>query len=162
VTEQMVIFRQNSGCFTEQNTLGILFRTLPPKRKQLGIPFCGTKIEANSRNSVPNHFAEEKTTQNKMWQLKISNRYGQIILLNYFGCFVKEIFSRNSVPPCSELRNWLFLELGMPRNEHFHPPNNGNRSEFIPRNFFPFPTLFNTPLGAGSSERASGTYPGAC
>ncbi len=27
-------------------------------------------------------------------------------------------------------------ELGMPRNEHFLPRNNGNRSESIPRNFF--------------------------
>ncbi len=27
-------------------------------------------------------------------------------------------------------------ELGMPRNEHFLPRNNGNRSEFIQRNFF--------------------------
>ncbi len=68
----MVIFRWNSGCFAEQKTLGILFHTLPPKRKNLGIPFCGTKIEANSWNSVPNHSAEEKTTQNKMRQLKIS------------------------------------------------------------------------------------------
>jgi hypothetical protein len=42
-------FRWNSGCSAEQKTLGIPFRTLP-RRKQLEIPFCGTKIEANSRN----------------------------------------------------------------------------------------------------------------
>ncbi len=28
------------------------------------------------------------------------------------------------------------VELGMPRNEHFLPRNNGTRSESIPRNFF--------------------------
>jgi hypothetical protein len=32
----------------------IMFRTLLRKRTQLGIPFRGTKIEARSRNSVPN------------------------------------------------------------------------------------------------------------
>jgi hypothetical protein len=48
-------------------TLRIPFQTLQPKRKQLGIPFRGTKIEANSRNSVLNHSAEEKTTRNKTW-----------------------------------------------------------------------------------------------
>ncbi len=32
-------FRLNSGCSAEQKTLGIPFRTLPRKRKQLGIPF---------------------------------------------------------------------------------------------------------------------------
>jgi hypothetical protein len=31
-------FRRNSGCSAEQKTLGIPFRTLPRKRKQLGIP----------------------------------------------------------------------------------------------------------------------------
>ncbi len=29
-----------------------------------------------------------------------------------------------------------FAELGMPRNEHLLPPNNGNRSESIPWNYF--------------------------
>jgi hypothetical protein len=85
-------FRRNSGCSAEQNFSEFLFRTLPRKRKhlgipfrrteieaksrnslpnpsaeekQLGIPFRETEIEANSRNSVPNHSAEEKTTQNK-------------------------------------------------------------------------------------------------
>jgi hypothetical protein len=43
---------------------GIPFRTLPRKRKQLGIPFRGIKIEANSRNFVPNLSAEEKITRN--------------------------------------------------------------------------------------------------
>jgi hypothetical protein len=47
-------FRRNSGYSAEKKNFGIPFRTLPRKRKQLGIPFRGTKIEASSRNSVPN------------------------------------------------------------------------------------------------------------
>jgi hypothetical protein len=30
-----------------KQTLGIPFRTIPRKRKQLGIPFCGTKMQVN-------------------------------------------------------------------------------------------------------------------
>ncbi len=52
-------------------TLAIPFRTLPWRRKELEIPFCGTKIEANSRNAVSNHSMEEKTTQYKTRQPKI-------------------------------------------------------------------------------------------
>ncbi len=55
-------------------------RTLPRKRKQLGIPFRGTELEAESsfpnpsaeekttRNSVPNHSTAEETTLNKTRQ----------------------------------------------------------------------------------------------
>ncbi len=48
--------------------------TLLRKRTQLGIPFHETKIDANSRNSVPNHSAEENTTRNsfpcnKNWRI---------------------------------------------------------------------------------------------
>jgi hypothetical protein len=62
---------------TKRKQFGVLFRetiieanscysVLNPSadRTQIGIPFRGTKIDANSRNSVPNHFAEENTTQN--------------------------------------------------------------------------------------------------
>jgi hypothetical protein len=52
-------FQQNSGFSVEQKALGIPFRTLPRKRKQLGIPFCGTKKEANARNAFLNHSTEE-------------------------------------------------------------------------------------------------------
>jgi hypothetical protein len=57
------------------------------------------------------------------------------ILLSYFGCFVKLIFSAGfrSVP---SFGTGSSAEVGMPRNEHFLPRNNGSRSEFIPRNFF--------------------------
>jgi hypothetical protein len=92
-------FRWNSGCSAEQKisefrsepfrrrennsefrsvepnkkqTLGIPFQILQRKRKQPGIPFRGTKVEANSRNSAPNHSAEEKTSQSKTRQPKIS------------------------------------------------------------------------------------------
>ncbi len=64
-------FRQNSSCSAEQKALGILLRTLPRKRKQLRIPFRWTKIEANSRNSIPNPSAEEKTTRNPVRGTKI-------------------------------------------------------------------------------------------
>jgi hypothetical protein len=48
------------------------------------------------------------------------------------------IFSRNSVPFCSVPSFGIgsSAELGMPRNGHFLPRNNGIRSESIPRNFF--------------------------
>jgi hypothetical protein len=36
-------FRRNSDCCAEQKILEIPFRTLPRKRKQLGIPFRGAK-----------------------------------------------------------------------------------------------------------------------
>jgi hypothetical protein len=55
------LFRRNSGCSAEQKTLGIPFRTVPQKRRILGILYNGTKMEANSRNSVLNHSAEQKT-----------------------------------------------------------------------------------------------------
>jgi hypothetical protein len=86
-------FRRNSGCSAEQKlpefrsepfrgrenssevrsieqkykqTLRIAFQTLQRKRKQLGIPFRGTKLEASSRNFLPNSSAEEKTTRNSV------------------------------------------------------------------------------------------------
>jgi hypothetical protein len=37
----------------KKQTLGIPSRTLLRKRKERGIPFCGIKIEANFRNSIP-------------------------------------------------------------------------------------------------------------
>ncbi len=40
------LFRRNSGCSAERKTLGIPFRTIPRKRKMLGILYCETKIEA--------------------------------------------------------------------------------------------------------------------
>jgi hypothetical protein len=78
----------------------------------------GTKIEANFRNFVPQHFAEENMpsilfagtgkflfdslSQNaaaKIFQKLCKKkrrllRYRQIILLSYFGCFVKTNFFR--------------------------------------------------------------------
>jgi hypothetical protein len=86
-------FRRNSGCSAEQKfsefrsepfrgrknnsefrsvdqkkkqTLRIPSQTLQRERKQLGIPFRITEIEANSRNSLPNSSAEEKTTGNSV------------------------------------------------------------------------------------------------
>jgi hypothetical protein len=61
-------FRRNSGCSAEQKFSEFLSEPFRGREKQLGIPFRGTKIEANSRNSVPNRSAEEKKTRNKTWQ----------------------------------------------------------------------------------------------
>ncbi len=67
------LFRRNSGCSAEQKILGIPFRTVPQRRKMLGILYHGTKLEANARNSVLNHSAEEKTTRNSVpWKKTVS------------------------------------------------------------------------------------------
>ncbi len=52
------------GETNRQKTRGIPFRTIPRKRKIFGIPYPRTKIDANSRNSVLNYSAEEKTIRN--------------------------------------------------------------------------------------------------
>ncbi len=57
----------------------IWFRIILRKRKQLVVPFRGTKIEANFRNFVTKHSAEE-------------------FCVSYFGYFIKHFFSRYSVP----------------------------------------------------------------
>ncbi len=59
-------FRWNSGCSAEQKIFGIPFRTLPRKRKQLGIPFRRPYISANSRNSLAYPSSEEKTPWNSV------------------------------------------------------------------------------------------------
>jgi hypothetical protein len=47
IDETNGLFQQNFGFSAEQKTLGIRIRTIPRKRKQLEIPFRGTKVEAN-------------------------------------------------------------------------------------------------------------------
>jgi hypothetical protein len=76
----------------KKQTLGIPFLTIPRKRKQLGILFRGTNIEANFRNFVLRHFAEENTLS---------------ILCKIFWLFCKTYFLR-LIPFRFELRNWLF------------------------------------------------------
>ena len=68
-TEQR-LFRRNSG---------IPFRTVPQRRKMLGILYHGTKIEANSRNFVRNHSAEEKTTRNSVPWNKNRSKLSEIV-----------------------------------------------------------------------------------
>jgi hypothetical protein len=71
------LFRRNSGCSPEQKSLGIPFRTVPQRRKMLGILHHWTKLEANARNSVLNHSAEEKTTRNFVpWEQKYKQTLG--------------------------------------------------------------------------------------
>ncbi len=63
-------FRLFRGTINTRNTGGTQneanSRNFVPKHfaeeKKLGIPFRGTKIKANFRNFVPKHFAEEMTT----------------------------------------------------------------------------------------------------
>jgi hypothetical protein len=60
------LFRRNSGCSAEQKTLEILFQTFLQRREMLGILYRGTKIKANSRNSILNHSTEVKTARNSV------------------------------------------------------------------------------------------------
>ncbi len=84
-----------------------------------------------------------------------------INLVSYFGCFVKIIFSAGfrSVP---SFGTGSSAEVGMPRNDHFLPRNNGSRSESIPRNFFgtkfrsqPYIHSANSVIIAKESRKAS-------
>jgi hypothetical protein len=90
------------------------------KTEQHGIPFRGTKIEANSHNSFPNHSAEENTTKNKSRQPNISkivsNKTTFDVQTNYFVIlllFRKTSFFRGilfrSIP-------FRFSEMALPRN----------------------------------------------
>jgi hypothetical protein len=64
---------ENSGCSAEKKILGIPSRTIPQRRKMLGILYHGTKLEANAWNSILNHSTEEKTTRNSVpWNKNIS------------------------------------------------------------------------------------------
>jgi hypothetical protein len=88
------LFRRNSGCSAEQKIFGIPFRTIPCKRKMFGFLFRGTKIEANSRNSDPNHFAKEKKGQNSIPCMKNRSKLWEIRSETFRG---RET-TRNSVP----------------------------------------------------------------
>ncbi len=89
--------------FRGTENLGIPFRTLPRKRKQLGIPFRGTKIEAKFHNSVPKPSAEENRTRNSVpWnqnRCKFSEfRSAEENILGIPFRATKNINSRNAVP----------------------------------------------------------------
>jgi hypothetical protein len=115
------------------------------------------KIETNSRNAVLNYSAEEKPIQNKTRQPNISKivpektNFDVQTNQSYFAAVCKTNFFLGitfcSVP---SLGIGSSAELGMPRNECFLSRNNGNRSEYIPRNFvrngIPFPTLITSHL----------------
>jgi hypothetical protein len=108
------LFRRDSGCSAEQKTIGIPFRTIPWERKMLGILYSGSKVEANSRNSRPNHSAEEKNAQNSVPShsseecsefRSVEQNRSKISEFRYeafdgfwgtdyfFGCFLKLMFS---------------------------------------------------------------------
>jgi hypothetical protein len=109
----------------KKQILGIPFQTFQQKRKQLEILFRGAKKESNSRNSVPNHSAEIKLLRVEC-RGRLSDQIccASFLKLHFFAEF-------HSVPFRA-----LESELGMPRNEHFLPRNNGNRSESVLQNFF--------------------------
>jgi hypothetical protein len=100
----------------------------------LGILYHRTKIEANSRNSVLNHSAEQKTLGIQFRTVPKRTKMLSILFAGA-GFFVKLIFFMpfSSVP---SLGIDSPVNLGMPRNELFLPRNNGNHSESIPRKFF--------------------------
>jgi len=73
--------------------------------------------------------------RSKLSEFRFADKNRPSILFAGAGFFVKLIFFMpfSSVP---SLGIDSSVNLGMPRNEHFLPRNNGNRSECIPRNFF--------------------------
>ncbi len=119
----------NSFCSGEQK-----------KKQTLGILFRGTKIEANTWNSVLNHSAEKKTTPNSVPENKSKSKLSEFhseafhgrkhalssFCLNRIAC--KTHFSCNFVQFRASELTW---------NEYFLPQNiTRNSSESIPRNFF--------------------------
>ncbi len=129
------MFRRNSGCSAEQKTLGIPFRTIPQKRKMLGILCHETKLEANSRNFVLNHSAEQKTLgiafqtvpqRSKMLEFRseacLEQKHAVYSVCKSRIFFIKLTFFMpfSSVP---SLGIDSSVKLGMPRNEHFLPWN---------------------------------------
>jgi hypothetical protein len=139
------LFRRNSGCSAEQKTLGILLRINLQRRKKLGILYRRTKIEANSRNFDSNHSTADKPTRNSVpWNKKRSKlsefrseacigqkHAGNSVCWSRIFCIF--FMSFRSVPSFGIDSS---ANLGMPGNGHFLPRDNGNHSEFIPRNFF--------------------------
>jgi hypothetical protein len=137
-----------SGCSGEQKTLGIPFRTIPQRRKNArnsvpwnknrsklsefrSEPFRGTE---NSWNSVPNSSTEEKNARNYI-RKHVSDKNMLSILFAGAGFFVKLIFFI-TFSSISILGIDSSVNLGMLRNEHFLPRNNGSHSDSIPRNLF--------------------------
>ncbi len=179
-------FRRISGCSAEQKIsefssepfrgreINSEFRSVKQKRSKVPIfssePFWGwehnsefrsvqQRIETNSWNAVPNHFMEEKPTQNKTRQPNISKIVSEkttfYVQTNqlFCCCFVKLIFSAelHSIPSFGIGSS---AELGMPRNEFFLPWNNRNRSVEFFRNEIPFLILSSVQEGwkRGTSE----------
>jgi hypothetical protein len=108
----------------------------------LGILYYGTKLEANARNSVLNHSAEKKNNSEFRSQACLKRKHA-VNSVCWSRMFCKKLFFM----PFPSVPSFVIdssVKLGMPRNEHFLPRNNGSCSESIPRNFFdeiPLPTL---------------------
>jgi hypothetical protein len=125
-------------------------------------PFRGTE---NFRNSVSNRSAEEKNTQNsvprkknrsKLLEFRSEACHGQ----KHAVCSVcwSRIFCKTNIfmPffPILSLGINSSVNLGMLRNEHFLPQNNGSHSKSIPRNFFWNKILLLTGFLTCSVQRA--------
>jgi hypothetical protein len=112
-------FRQNSVCSAAQKTLGILFQTVLQRKKMLGILYHGTKIEANSRNSILKHSAEENNSEFHSVEHKSKQTLGILFQtipqkrkqLGVPFCGTKiEVNSRNSFPKLSWTKTLCLLE----------------------------------------------------
>jgi hypothetical protein len=87
-------------------------------------------VSWNKKFFVLNHFL--KTRQPKISKIVSEKTTFEVQTNNLFsfvGCFVKLIFSRNSVPLRSVPSFGIdtSVDLGMPRNEYFFPRDKGNR-----------------------------------
>jgi hypothetical protein len=76
--------RENNSefCSVEQKskkTIGIPERTLQQKINNLELCSRGTRIEANSWNSLPNPSAEEKTTRNSLPWSKNRSKFSEFL-----------------------------------------------------------------------------------
>jgi hypothetical protein len=125
---------------------------MPHRRKKLGILYRGIKIEANSRNSVPNLLRKRTNSefrsveQKKKQTLGIPFRSISRTKTHCQFCLLMQDFLYNQFFSCCSVPSFGIdssKKLGMPL-----PLNNGNHSESIPQNFFgteiPLPTLLLT------------------
>ncbi len=112
----------------------IRFWTIPQKIKQLRIPFRGTKCKQT-------HGILFWTIPRKRQQLKefcfeaCLRRKHAVNSVCWSRIFFKLIFFM-PFPPVPSFGIDSSVNLGMPRNEHFLPRNNGSCSESIPQKIF--------------------------
>ncbi len=134
-----------------KQTLGILIQIIPWKRKQLGTPFHGKNISKafhrrkralnsvswNRKLSFFYHFLKMRQSKiSKIVSEKTTFEVRTNHFVKLFWMFCKKYFSRYSL----SFRDSSVV-LGMLRNEHFLPRNNGISSK---RNSVPNPNFKST------------------